>query len=70
MLKVFLAQKTASSKSTDGAGSFSLYVETKLKLLSGSLRREAEQRIQQVLHDVESKAEPQKSAQQPLNQVL
>ena len=63
MLKEFLAKKSTTTPSTAGASYFALYVENTLKQLPGPLRREAENRIQQVLHDVEYRAELHKSRQ-------
>lgn len=68
MLKEFLAMKSTASPSTAGASHYALYVESTLAQLSGALRREAEYRIHQVLHDVEDKAERKMSQQQVTQQ--
>ena len=54
LLKDFIAKRQAT---TENESYFGLYVEKRLKNLPGSIRREAEFRIQQVLHDSEDMAE-------------
>ena len=60
LLQEFIHSRQVSSAP---ASYFSMYVERTLKDLPGHYRREAEVRIQQVLHDVEEKAERERSRQ-------
>lgn len=67
MLREFIAKKTATP-STAAESYFALYVGNSLKQLSGQLRREAEDRILKILHEMEDKAERQGSTQKVTHQ--